>query len=83
MTTNNTHTILTVRRPSGNVETVRVEYAVLPGVFAKIQAATKAAGKGDVLSYEVVAEPVVWTKADEMYDMHDSIVRTMTKGEGR
>lgn len=46
--------ILTIIRPNG--ETERVEFTkfatLAPSTFARIQQATKAAGKGDVLAWE-------------------------------
>lgn len=45
-----TTTTLTVRRPNGQIEEVVVNGPVLGSRFAKIAAATLAAGRGEVLS---------------------------------
>jgi len=49
---------LTVKRPSGNVETIvhPTLTNISPAQFAKIQRDTRAAGRGEVLSYEVERE---------------------------
>lgn len=53
------YTLMSVRRPSGDVEQVRKEGGMSDVAFAKMQAATKAAGRGDLLSYEVVMRTAV------------------------
>ena len=47
--------ILTVKRPSGDVETIvhPTLTNISPAQFAQIQRDTKAAGRGEVLSYEI------------------------------
>jgi hypothetical protein len=79
------HTLLTIRRPNGAIETVRREGGMEPSVFAKIKAATKAAGRGECLGFEVVmrtatvegyAEGVAAERADDaarqaIYDAMD------------
>jgi len=52
--------LLTIRRPSGAIETVEFTRAstLTPRNFADIQKATKAAGKGDVLSWSQMTKLV-------------------------
>ena len=49
---------LTVKRPNGNVETIvhPTLTNISPAQFAQIQRDTQAAGRGEVLSYEVEHE---------------------------
>jgi hypothetical protein len=49
---------LTVKRPNGNVETIvhPTLTNISPAQFAQIQRDTQAAGRGEVLSYEVERE---------------------------
>ena len=59
------HVELTVRRPNGNVEVVSNDKLtqINDRTFAQIVAQTKAAGRGDVLSYTNVSKNVVETDA--------------------
>lgn len=51
-------TTVQIKRPEGNIEAVDVSAKFPSGLtdamFAKMSAATKAAGRGDMLSYSVV-----------------------------
>lgn len=54
------HSEITVQRTNGVIETVRSEEFVTPSLFAQMAAATKAAGRGKLISYENISiEPVV------------------------
>ena len=75
------HTELTVRRPNGAVEVVTVPYVVLPEVYKKMVAATASAGKGEILSYRVVSEPVPRTIHDRVIEEGEAIERAMRLGE--
>jgi hypothetical protein len=63
------HVELTIRRPSGEVETVVIPTdrarELSDGLFAQIVAATKAAGRGDVLAYKNCTKDVI--ESDQMY----------------
>lgn len=54
-------TTITIRRENGKIETVDVskQFAgMTPALFETVKKATKAAGKGECLSYEVTRAPV-------------------------
>ena len=58
---------LTIRRPNGQTETVNATekmglHGMTDAIFAQIRRDTKAAGRGDVLSYEIVTTD---TRTDE------------------
>lgn len=53
------YTLMTVVRPSGVTEIVRRDGGMSPQAFAKFQAATRAAGKGELVSFEVVMRTAV------------------------
>lgn len=53
------HTVMSVRRPNGDIEQVRKDGGMSDAAFAKIKAATKAAGRGDLLSYTVIMRTTV------------------------
>lgn len=61
------HVELTVRRPNGDTEVIRHPSltSINDKVFAQIAASTKAAGRGEVLSYSNVTKQV--EESDEMY----------------
>jgi hypothetical protein len=78
-----TTTTLTILRPSGKTEIVDVSAkfcGMSPELFAKIKAATKAACKGDVLSYNVTTTEPVMSAADlehkAYWDSRTKIERT-------
>ena len=61
------HVELTVRRPDGSVETIRAEKLggyINDAIFTKVVAATKAGGRGDVLSYRNVTREHTETDAE-------------------
>jgi len=67
---------LTVKRPSGDVETIvhPTLTNISPVQFAQIQRDTKAAGRGEVLSYEVERENVdINTENARKAKQHDNI----------
>ena len=67
---------LTVKRPSGNVETIihPTLTNITPAQFAKIQRDTQAAGRGEVLSYEVERENVeINTENARKAKQHDNL----------
>lgn len=77
------HAELTICRPNGDIETVRFTGGpeLNPALFARIQTATKAAGRGDVLSYtnvkKIVETPAEWDRladAEREYDAHQAKV---------
>jgi hypothetical protein len=74
---------LTIRRPDGTVETKLAEIpgfrACNPQLFARIKAATKAAGKGEVLSYRNLTKAAVYiyTVADEINAGESRVQRAM------
>lgn len=78
-------TELTIRRPDGSVEVVRNDKLgkINDVVFAKVRAATKAAGRGDVLSYRNLTKDAAYTvtQADVDTDTAARIERTMAAGE--
>ena len=76
----NSHVEVTVRRPNGAVETV-----TLPGVrfindkiFSQVRKDTKAAGRGDVLSYENVMKTVKAIEPSE-YDRHEARMHNLMR----
>jgi hypothetical protein len=58
MTKVHSHAEITIRRTSGEVETVKHPAKLNDALFARIKAATKAAGKGDCLSYTLHTKDV-------------------------
>lgn len=75
-----------VRRPNGQIEVVANPAGIREMnniLFAKIVAATKAAGKGEVLSYVNKTKPAeyVVTAADAATDSTAQIERIMRAGE--
>jgi hypothetical protein len=80
------HVEITVRRPNGITETVRMPAQVrelTPGRFAELQKGTKAAGRGDVLSYANITKAATYTvsAADAVTDSGERIERAMRAGE--
>lgn len=92
------HVELTIRRPDGNIEVVRHPKfaAINDQIFAQLVSATKAAGRGDILSYAnitkdveetdvVLAQRLAGEAADHAYDAykagHDAIARMSAGGE--
>lgn len=80
------HVMIEVRRQNGQVETVRMPAPwtqLTAQQFAKIQKDTKAAGRGDVLSYTNVKKLASYTfsAADEATQSTTSIERQMRAGE--
>jgi hypothetical protein len=89
------HVELTVRRPGGTVETVVAEklgIRINDAIFAQVAAATKAAGRGDVLSYRNVrrehtetdtqhAERMAGEATDRMLDNERAFDRYLRAGE--
>jgi len=75
-----------IRRPNGEIEAVDVSskyYRMTDAAFAKIKAATKAAGRGDALSYRNIQVDEVFekTQGDMMDDSYTAQVKHMTMGE--
>jgi hypothetical protein len=80
------HVMLEVRRPNGDIEMVRLPAPwtqLTAQQFAKIQKDTKAAGRGDVISYTNVKKPANYefTAADKVTQSTTSIERQMRAGE--
>ena len=79
---------ITINRPDGTVDVLKN-----PGgfremnaiIFKKIVAATKAAGRGDVVAWENLKKPATYTvsEADAATDSTEKIERTMAYGEVR
>lgn len=70
--------ILKIKRPNGEIESVEWKQAGMTDVlFSKIQEATKAGGKGDVLSWELVddrsEEEKEAQKVSDMYAKAESL----------
>lgn len=63
-------TKITVKRPEGNIEIVDVSANFPAGLtdvmFEKMKAATKAAGRGDMISYSVVQDAPTATEMAEI-----------------
>ena len=61
MITVHSHSEITIRRPSGEIEVATRPEKLNAALFARLKAGTKAAGRGDCLSYTThtkqVAEP--------------------------
>lgn len=74
-------TTITVKRPNGQIETVDVSAKFPVGLtdqmFATIQESTKAAGRGEVLSYSVVSETdaaaSAWAAVERLRDQASDI----------
>jgi hypothetical protein len=70
------HSEITIRRPSGAIEVVRHPANLNAALFARVKAGTKAAGKGDCLSYTThtkqVAEPDGYAQAVAAERAHDA-----------
>jgi hypothetical protein len=79
------HVMLTIKRPDGSIEVVKYSNAteISSGLFDKIKAATKKAGKGDVLSYENIKKDAAYTMtaADLATDNSEKIEKMMSFGE--
>ena len=75
-------TTIQIKRPEGNIETVDVSANYPSGLsdimFAKMAAATKAAGRGDMISYSVV---IAAPSAEEIAEIReeDKKVAFMTR----
>ncbi len=77
---------ITINRPDGTVDVVKNPCGVREmnaALFAKIKAATKAAGKGDAVKFENLKKPAVYTvsEADAATDHTAHINRVMRAGE--
>lgn len=78
--------VLTVRRPDGTTETVdasaKFPHGLTDSIFAQVQAATRKAGRGEVLSYEnktiEVDGGIQITDAD-LATMHSDAVERMRR----
>ena len=79
------HVLLTVLRPNGIKEVVKYQNAteMSLGLFNKIKAANKAAGRGDILSYENIKKDTTYTMtaADLATDSSEKIEKMMSFGE--
>lgn len=67
MITVHSHSEITIRRPSGEIEVATRPEKLNAALFARLKAGTKTAGKGDCLSYTThtkqIAEPEGYTQA--------------------
>lgn len=77
---------VTINRPDGTVEVLKNPggYREMNSIiFAKIQKATKAAGRGNVVSFKNLKKPAVYkvTDADAATDSSAQISRIMKAGE--
>ena len=77
---------ITINRPDGTVDVVKNPggYREMnAALFAKIKAATKAAGRGDVVKFENLKKPSTYvvTEADAATDHTAHINRVMRAGE--
>lgn len=83
------HVLLTIRRPNGEVEKVKVTpggfKTINDKIFSQIVAATKTAGRGEVLSYENIKKTEIkilkLTEADIAGIESDNIAKMMAYGE--
>lgn len=85
MSTNNTieipsHLEIDVRRPNGDVETIRhpTMRSLTKQQFAAMQQQTRAAGRGEVLSYRNVTKTVPAIEPDE-YELHETRMAKMQR----
>ena len=60
--------VLTIRRPNGEIEKVRREGGMTKVIFEKMQEATRNAGRGDILSWELVDDRTDEEKAALVLD---------------
>lgn len=83
------HVLLTIRRPNGEIEKVEATpggmKAINDKIFAQLVKANKAAGRGDVLSYQNVKKTknatVKLTSADVVGMESDRLEKMMAYGE--
>lgn len=72
---------ITVRRPNGSVETIKHPNAreINEKMFAQMKAATKAAGRGDLISFRNVQKSATYTvtPADAATDSSEQISKIM------
>ena len=76
---------ITVRRPNGVVETIKHPTAreINEAMFSAAKKATKAAGRGDLISYRNIKKATTYTvtAADAATDNSARIERAMNAGE--
>lgn len=76
---------ITIRRPDGTVETVRPAgmTQLNDKLFARVKAATAAAGKGQCLSYRNITKATTWemSAADKVTESSDRMEKMMKYGE--
>lgn len=76
---------ITVRRPNGSVETIKhpTGKEITGPMFEAAKKATKAAGRGELISYRNVKKAATYTvtAADAATDSTAQIERLMTAGE--
>lgn len=77
---------ITIHRPNGTIEVLKNPggYREMNNIiFAKIKTSTKAAGRGDVVSFKNLKKPAVYTvtDADAATDSSAQISRIMSAGE--
>ena len=65
---------LTIKRPNGEVEKVQREGGMTKVMFEKIQEATRNAGRGEILSWELVDDRTDEEKA--AHALNDKIAKT-------
>lgn len=59
ITTKGADTVLKIRRPNGNIETVTIQHIAWgDSMFQRAKRDTAAAGRGDILSYRIVPRKV-------------------------
>ena len=66
--------VLTIRRPSGEIEKVQRDGGMTPVMFSKMQEATRNAGRGEILSWEDVDSRTGEEKA--AHNLNDEIYKT-------
>ena len=71
---------LTIKRPEGNIEKVQREGGMTATMFAKMQEATRSAGRGEILSWELVddrtdAEKAAHTNLDEIARVENEMAK--------
>lgn len=79
---------LVVRRPDGSTETVdasaKFPHGLTDSIFAQVQAATRKAGRGEVLSYQnkvaEVVDEIKFTDADAASEHSDAVERMRSRG---
>lgn len=75
---------ITIRRPEGHTETKDVSNqfsSMNDALFARIQKATADAGRGEVLSYDVVEEVYTPTPEDDLRDARYAWDRAIHNGD--